>query len=450
MTKFYHSFLISRRLFSYNILKTFSLAILTGIIFLTACEEDPTKIGRKILPSSDFVTIKSTDTLGVKSFTMYRDSIESDNPSISYLGQVTDPYFGTITAEFVSQLRLGAAWDDEYFVIDSIKLYMEFNTVTGAVDKPHYLQLSEISDQIYADSTYYSSQPVSLTGFSVKDIILPKLKADTINNLEIDIPVAFGDYITRDTSKLFHHSTDPDFRSYFKGLLFQITSPEDPIFVSLSVDPPGTYETYLNYFHFFMHDINGSAKEYYLILDAFSKNAAFNLYRHDFNAADADKKIMHINDNYPDTLSYIQMLNGLYTKILIPGLSDIRNEPAMKNISVNKARLIIPVVYDNDIYKPSTIPSALYLRYVTSSGGRYIVPDYSIVSAAFYDGSPDTTNNVYNINIATWMQYYLEDTSGTLTTEFELFLLPTSLNNVILKANNSHTPVKFEFTYSRY
>ena len=449
MTKSYHSF-FPRKLFSGNILHNISQAILAGtIIFTNSCEEDPSKIGRKILPPSDFVTIKSTDTINVKSFTMYRDSIESDNPSTSYLGQIYDSYFGTTTAGFVTQLRLGSVWDDDYFVIDSIKLYLEFLTVEGAVDKPHYLTLSEISEQIFTDSTYYSSQPVPLTGFTVTDIPLPKLKADTINNIVIDIDTTFGRYLTRDTSMLFHHSSKPDFRSYFKGLLFQLTSPEDPVFVSLSIDPPGDYGTYANYFVLYMHDINSNTKVFYFIIDAVSHNAAFNLYKHDFNAAEPDKKINHINDNYPDTLSYVQMMNGLYTKILIPGLEDLKNDPALTGISVNKARLVIPVVYDNDIYKPSTIPSQLFLRYSTTSGSRYIVPDYS-VSAAFYDGTPDTIKNVYNINLATYIQNYLEDKSDKLTTEFELFLLPASSNNVILRANNSYKPVKFVLTYTRF
>jgi hypothetical protein len=143
------------------------------------------------------------------------------------------------------------------------------------------------------------------------------------------------------------------------------------------------------------------------------------------------------------------MMNGLYTKILIPGLGDLKDDPALAGISVNKARLVIPVVYDYNIYRPSTIPSQLFLRYTTTSGTRHIVPDYS-VSAAFYDGTPDTTKHVYNINLATYVQKYLEDTSDELTAEFELFLLPASSNNVILRANNSYRPVKFELTYTRF
>jgi len=145
----------------------------------------------------------------------------------------------------------------------------------------------------------------------------------------------------------------------------------------------------------------------------------------------------------------VQMMNGVFTKILIPGLEDIKNDPLMTNISVNKARLIIPVFYDDDIYIPSTLPAQVYLRYLTSTGSRFIIPDYSIGSA-FYDGTPDTTKHVYNINFATYVQKYLKDDSGIFTTQFELFLLPGSSNNVILKANNSHTPVKFEFTYTRF
>lgn len=419
------------------------------ILILGSCEEDPSKIGKKILPGSDFVVIESSDTLSVRSFTMYSDSVRSDNPTVSYLGQLFDPYFGTITAGFVSQLRLGAEWDKEYQVIDSIKLYLTLTSLTGAADKPHYLSFWEIDKQIYTDSVYYSNQYVPLTGFKVAEILLPDLKADTINDLAIDIPLAFGDYITRDTSMLFHHSTEADFRSYFKGLLFEITSPEEPVFGSLSIDPPGAYETYMNYFVFFIRDINGTPRQYYLILDAFSRNAAFNIFKHDYSTADPDKKIEHINDGYADTLSYVQMLNGLNTRIMIPGLSDIKMDPTMKNISVNKARIIIPVHYDGDIYKPSTLPGQVFLRYITTTGNKYIVPDYS-VSSSFYDGTPDTTKNVYNINIATWYQRYLDNKSDTMTTNFELFLLPSSSNNLILKANNSTTPVKFELTYTRF
>ncbi len=452
MTNCYRSCFSGKSFFIRNILTILGPAVfVAGILFtVSSCEEDPVKIGRKLLPGDDFVTILSTDTVTVRSFTTYNPAVKSGNPAVSYLGQIRDPYFGTIDARFVTQVRLGAAWTPGDYVIDSIKLYLELLSVTGAVDKPQFLSFSEISRQIYNDSVYYSNQDVELTGFGVTDIPLPRLKPDSVNYLELDIPLDFGEYITRDTSMLFHHSTNPDFRSYFRGLLFEITSPEEPVFVSLSVEAPGTYETYQNYFVMFMHDADGNKKQFYFILDAFSKNAAFNLFTHDHSAADPDKRILHINDDYADTLTYVQIMNGLNTKLMIPGLSDIKNDPEMKNISVNKARLILPVHYDNKTYKPSTIPSRVFLNYFTKSGRKYTVPDYSSLNPGFYDGTPDTTNNVFNINISTWLQNYLKDSSDSLTTDFELFLLPTSSNNVILKANDSHSPVRFEITYTKF
>ena len=55
----------------------------------------------------------------------------------------------------------------------------------------------------------------------------------------------------------------------------------------------------------------------------------------------------HINDyNYRDTLTYIQYLNGVYTKIVFPGLDSLKKVFASGHVSINKARIIIPVTYD--------------------------------------------------------------------------------------------------------
>jgi hypothetical protein len=448
MTGFYHRFVQPLRSFSEHYIKIFLFTLLAGfVILMSSCEGDPTAIGIKLLPTSDFISVKSTDTMNVRSFTMYSDSIPSDNPSVSYLGYLYDPYFGKSSAEFVSQLRLASTWTAEYFVIDSIKLYLKLLNVVGSVDKPTQLVMSEIAEQIYTDSTYYSSQTVPLTGYSVTCSLPSDLQADTINNIVIDVPVSFGEYITRDTSMLFHSSSKPDFRSYFKGIYFQLVSDES-IFLSLSVAPPTT--SYSNYFLFYMHDGYGTAITFVFTLDAVSRNAAFNLYVHDYNAAEPAKKIEHINDtSYLDTLSYVQIMNGLYTKVTIPGLKNIKNDPSMDNISVNKARLIFPVFYDQVIYKPSTIASQVYMRYITGSGSKFIIPDY-LISPSFFDGKPDTTANVYNVNLAAYVQSYLEDKTNTLKPELELFLSSSSAKNAILKANSSHTPVKFDFTYSKF
>jgi hypothetical protein len=458
MTRYYHSSILPGRIISvsHNFFKIYPLILILLIsFFVSSCEEGPTQIGEGILPEGDFVTIKGTDTLSVRSYTMYDDSIRTDNPVIAFLGQIYDPYFGTTSAEFITQLRLLPAWDDLPFTIDSVKLILHLLTAQGGADGNNFLTLSEISRQIYSDSAYYSNKQVPLTGYEVTNIKLPVLRADTINDIAITLPVEFGNYLTRDTAQLFHSNAKPDFRSFFKGLYFRLSSGSDPLMVSLYLAQPDANSSdhtgSQNYIALFMHDDSDVTKEFYFVLDAVNKNAAYSRYTHNFSTARPGNRITHINDNYRDTLAYLQYLNGVYTRISLPGLESLKNDPSfMGNIAVNKARLTFPIYYDGTIYKPSTLPSRLLLRYKTASGLKYVVPDYSIDTYQnFFDGTPDTVANVYNFNIPTFVQRYLEDATGNLKPELELFQV-SGTSNVILKANKSRTPAKFVFTYTKF
>ena len=397
MTKFYHSSQFTCRSTSvpHNIFKILSLSLIALVsFFLTSCEESPTKIGSELLPGSDFVKISSTDTISARSYTMFDDSVRTDSPSVSYLGEISDPYFGSTKAEFVSQIRMGGAWDDLPFIVDSVKLYLHILSVTGGSTTKHYLKISEIADQIYPDSAYYSNKTVHTTGFEVGDIEIPELRRDTtVNDIAIKIPMttlpmSFGNYITRDTSKLFYLNPSTDFRSFFKGLYFQIQPSSDPMLISLSLAQPTTIGAYYNYFVLFMSNLSGGTKEFIFVLDATNKNAAYNRFVHNYNTASPDKKIQHINDGYRDTVSYLQNLNGVFTKIILPGLATLKNDPAMKNIAVNRAKLTIPVQLDGSLYKATTVPANLILRYRSTAGLKYLVPDYNIGSyQSFFDGT---------------------------------------------------------------
>jgi hypothetical protein len=448
MTRFYRNSIFSSRLFSENILKLLPLLITIGMFFLiNACEEDASKIGANMLPGSDFVSITSSDTVSVKSYTMYKDSVQSDNPDYSYIGSLYDPYFGTTTAGFVTQVRLqDSLTDEDFFTVDSVKLYMKLLSVKGDTAAEHFLKFSEISQQIYTTSKYYSNQIVPLTGESWS-VSLPALQADTVNDIILTVPKIFGEYMTREKAKL----REPDFRLYFKGLYFEIISADNPIYTIVSVKSPGSTGYYSNYFTVYMHDEVGTSMSYNFLLDAKIQNASYNLFKHDFSTAQADKKIQHINDRYPDTLSYLQNTNGIYTRLEIPSLKTLKQDVSLHKIAINKARLIIPFVTDGSSFTYSTIPSMVYLRYLTTTGRKWIVSDYSTAGTTFYDGTPDTTTTFsYNINIATYLQEYLEDTADTITSDLEMFLLPTSSYNAVMKANASYKPVKFEITYTKF
>ena len=162
----------------------------------------------------------------------------------------------------------------------------------------------------------------------------------------------------------------------------------------------------------------------------------------------------HRNTTYRDTLSYLQSLNGVYTKIVLPGLEKIKNDPAYAKIAVNKARLVVPVLFNQtSIYQTyaGSLPQLLSLRFKTKSGNRYIVPDWNVETTyrTFFDGKLDSTAQVYNFNIPAFVQEYLENKSDTIKPEVEIYQ-GTGTKNAILKANKNKTPVKFEFSYTRF
>lgn len=450
MTKYYHNSIIASFL-TYITHRTGKL--ITSLVFagmalcIVSCEEDPTSIGSGILPGKDFVTILSTDTISVYSFTQYDPASRSENKEYGLLGSVYNPYFGVTTAELVSQLRLGSKWTESSFVVDSVKLILRFEDVQGDPSAVQELTISEISEQLFNNVPYYSNTEVLLTGYDVGTFTIPPLK-DTISTVKFNLPVSFGEYILRDTTMLFHSNARDDFRTYFKGLYFRITSSSSHRMLTLNLVRSSTSSEFYNYFVIYYHTETSEAEPFYLILDAKNPNARFNRYVHDFEASDPEKRIDHINDGYIDTLSYVQALNGAYTKIVLPGLEEIKNNQELANIAVNKAHLTIPVYKDNEVLTNKTTARKIYLTYKLRDT-VYYVPDYKI-SSDFFDGSLDTVKGVYNFNIVSYIQNYLQDENNELKPELEMMIAEGPEKNAVLKANGSVTPIKFILTYTKF
>jgi hypothetical protein len=455
MTRFYHNFplrfsVITERNIFFYLLRSALFA--TALFLIISCEEGPTKIGSELLPSNDFVSINSTDTISAWSYTMYDLSIPTSTTSLGFVGDIYDPYFGTTTAGFVSQLRLSSAWKFGQVTVDSVKMSLSTSIKGGSVDVPHILRLAEIADTLNIDSTYYSNTPTHTTGFEVT-AQLPVLEADTLNKISFSLPVSFGEYLIRDTTRLNYSPTEPDFRTYFKGIYMRMTPATDPLMITFSlastISSGGTYN---NYIILYMHDTAFVTRVYFFILDPVHANACYNKFDRDFSTAEPDKKITHINDEtYRDTLSYLQSLNGLYTKVVFPGLDSVKKKFAGGKFSINKARLYVPVYYDGDKYTATTVPSSLRIRYTDKDGVKQDIPDYNMdTNHGFYDGTLHKLDSTYYFNIASYIQLYFEDKENQYKPELEIYQGPTVLSSAILRTSKNRKPVKFEMTYTKF
>ena len=431
-----------------------SAILLGGIAVLESCEEDPTFIGKNILPGTDYVSLISTDTFRISSFTRFDYPMTTEAQTAPYIGNYYDPYFGSVKSEFISQLRMEEEWADGSYDVDSVKLFLRIMNVNGSNDNQKQLRITEVATMLYNDSTYYSDSSVDTTDFGVS-VTIPELRSDTINNISIPVPTFFGEYLIRDQEKLMYSTPAEDFRNFFKGVYLQIPSANDndPLLLGLNVNSYNSLGDYSDYIILYMHDRETNTPYYFrFLLDPVKTNASFVRQKYDFSTADPGIGISGlINQTITDSLSYLQGINGVYTTLVIPGLADLKKSTAGIKEAINKARLYVPVHYDDNLYTEATVPEQLYLRYTNKSGEKELIPDFYVDDYhEYFGGTLDTASNQYKFNISNFIQDYLTDTEDILKPELEIFQSPVEVKNAILKANGSKSPVRLELTITKY
>lgn len=423
--------------------------ILSGILLFAliiySCEEKSTTIGSDLLPGTDLVEVFAADTIPVESYTMYIDSVFSTNRTYSFLGGLYDPYFGNTFSDFVSQLRLTKKYSGGPPVVDSVKIAIPITGARGKYGIQQKVVLYEITEQLYSDTLYYSNRDPK-AGLYLGSYPLPAVAKDSSYIFVINMPVWVGEYLLRDTTKLNQEGGANDFRAFFKGLYVTLEAgaksgikgsvPDIPLMMALSFST-GDFKIRVYY-----HTYKASNLTFDFIINA--NSVRYNRYLHDFSTGEPGKKIQHINDGYKDTLSYIQSFNGVFTRIKFPEMKEFINKMPF---SVNKTKLIFTVFLDEDIYTATTVPARIYMSYATSSGTKSIVPDY-YVSSSFFDGTFNTSAKTYSFNLAAFAQEYLE---GRIPDPvIDMYFPEGEIKNVILKANNSSDPVKFQFVFTRF
>jgi len=413
------------------------LTLLAVPLFMMSCEEDPATIGEGILPGADFDSIVAVDTLHVEMYTLFTDSATSMVPSTSYLGSILDPYFGLTSSDFVSQLWLTIGWPgDGIKSIDSVKLYLDVTNVMGEMTGAGSFNIYELSEKLSTDSTYLVGTDVPVNDM-LASVDFGPLPEGSDSLLALDLPVSFGEYILRDTSRLFLGTDTIDFRDYFYGFYFEY--PQTGNYHMLELDLIGA-DTYLVVYYTNAAD---NSKFYEFLINA--KCIRYNRFLHDYEQAEPDKKIKYINEPVKDTLAYVQPMEGVYARLSIPGLEYLRSLPG--RIAVNKARVYLPAYLNEIDYTEDMVPSSILVRY-DSAGVKRLLPDYYVDSGgAFLDGTYNKLTDLYKVNISNFVQEYIE--GNIADPVIEIYLPELGTQNLIVKANRgSDDAVRFELTYT--
>lgn len=411
------------------------VSAITVVALITSCEEQPTTIGAGLLPGGDKAALFSRTDMGLNFYTMYVDSVRS-NDTTYIAGDYYNRWFGTTTSEIVTQLNLLSEWNEkESFTVDSVFLVFSVQQYFGDTINPPNVTVYEISEELYKDSTYYSNKPV-LHERVIGTYPLEGIKADTV--LKVRVPNAFGDYLLRDTSMLFIKNpptgeTYTDFRGFFKGLHYILVNNFEASFMVLNPISSAN-GIQINY-----STPTNTRKSFNFVFS--QKNAMYRRVTRDFTTADPDKEIQHINDGVLDTLAYLQGLSGLFPRVKIPQLEELKDELPL---AINKARLTIPALIDGVDYTDTKIVKTLYLMYTNASGNKVLIPDMSIGGVGQYVLLKDH----YTFDIASFVQEYIE--GRIAAPEFDIYLPGNMGNSVIFRVNAATEKPKLELTFSKF
>jgi hypothetical protein len=402
---------------------------------LASCKQDPVRIGLGLLPASDFIEIKSTDTVGMRAYTMYNELSLSNDYTRMIAGSLYDSYFGSTYCDFVTQLRIMSKWPAKPFVVDSVLLTFVPSKVTGNDSTAvHYIRLCETGTELTDSTEFFTGQDPDTIKY-LGEYRLPRVTAGTPVSIKLFKWV--GEHILRDTAMFSPASQF--YKEYFRGLYFSIRSETTPIIVEMdatenaSIDPLG-----LTIFY------RSDTLKYNYSFVATPRAVNYNRFTHDRTTAEPDKQISHVNDLVIDTAVFLQTYSGVYTKIDMPSLEAYRD---IENLAVNKARIIAPVHLDGETYLEKNMPARIYVRYRDSDGREVLIPDLTH-DVSFMDGTFYNDKDSYIFNITSFVQKYLRGEIDEPSVE--LFFPLSAVQNVIFKANTNEPAFKLEFAYTVY
>jgi len=433
--------------FRINIRLTFFLFLF--ITFFTSCNKNE-ELGVNIQPSDDRLGVSFIQSIPVVAYTVYEDSIKTDETTNNLLGSYSDPVFGQTNAGIYTQFKLTttAVNFGTSPVCDSIVLSMAYKGVYGDSSATLRLNVYEISDDFYYDNSYYSNDKLGTYKNNFANIDFVPNFTDSIQvgttkypaHLRIKLKKALGQKFINasGTSDLVDNS---NFLKFFKGL-----------YISTNTVSSGGAIIYFNllssltklslYYH---NDGDTASTAYNFIIS--DDCARFNSFDHKkFAGSDLVLKQQLAGDTVlGDSILFIQAMAGTKIKLKFP---DVMNLNALGKIAINKAELVMKV--DENTIGAYTPPDKLILSKINANGTISFLADYAY-GDAYYGGYYSSTTKEYRFNVSKHIQ------DALLNGSFEdqgLYLLVSGAavksNRAVIKGHkSSQDNLRLEIIYTK-
>lgn len=437
--------------------RIFLLVLVIGLFFI-GCNKESDIIGLGIQPPSDLLNAYFFDTTSVVAYSVIDDSLRTDKLGQNVIGFFNNSDIGNLQAGLAFHLFPSSrnVKFGEGASLDSAFLIIAIRAFVGDTLAPVKFGLYEISQTIYADSSYY---PNSQLNYIEKNIISGNsdftIKPTTIS---VENSVAILPHIKIPLSKtwieqkIMSKSDQPElfdnesFIQHLKGLYLIAQSASRGGFMT-SVDLKASMSGLVLHYH---NDEKDSLTYTFVVGD---KSARFSTFNHfEFrNASSHFKQQVLMNDtNSGAEKVYLKALGGTNVRIKFP---QIKESFKNKRVVVNKAELVLSPY--NRSYGNYYIPSKITLSKVKEDGGYQFMPDDAVFEGEqYFGGDFNTSTQEYRFRITKYIQNLIQNDEPDYG--LSLFITGRAVrgNSVILTGSNPMNPahaskkMRLEITYS--
>jgi hypothetical protein len=401
-------------------------SLLIGFLLILAifsCKKDPYEIGFDLLPPSDTLNVRTTDTCTVEAFSMRQDSVRTDKTSSLMMGSLMDPVFGQMTAGFYSQVRLSSEGVDfgANPELDSLVLVLIHNGYYGDTLTRQNVKVYEISDDFAYDSLRFSNQQLAS---------YPTLLADQdfIPNISDSVTV-YGEKVAPqlriNLSKLTNYlgnkileapdaalASNSAFIKFIKGL-YVTTSPLNAKGALMNFNITNGMSKMVVYFHN-GNDPENDSLHYDILLNT---NCA-RFIRIDHNgyldaSQDLKRQILIGDSSLGARQLFLQGMGGVKIKLKFPYMKDFGQG---KIVAINDAILQLKNIETDTTYAPP--PTLTLIRQDSAGRIGYLVDENE--GSAYFGGTYDKTNHSYFFRLTQHMQNVLQN---SYSEHFDLYLM---------------------------
>ena len=396
----------------------FSFHLILIILIVTSCSE-PDIIGIDVQPPSDNIIIADTTSFNWQnSHTESEDSLRTDNALNLILGEINDPIFGLNIGSFYTQILLVENNVDlgNNPIVDSVILSYSYTGSYGSINQFNSLQVNQIYEGIYKDSTYYNNSfdiPTDNMD-NVEDFYI----TNDVNNplLRIRLKNNFGQNILDLGSNLL--KDNETFLQEFKGISILASAENSMLYLN-----PNAADSYLKIYY---HNDENISDTLSLDFELGGDACRINIFN--------EKNVNSILED--NSKIYIQSMAGYKLKILLDKQSI---KSLLDGKIINKVNMMFEV--DNGSQAEYEAHEKLVLVRVNDQGDNIFLEDYIEGGETYFGG--DLQDGKYTFNIT---KYFFQMLNNELYTN-ELYLLSAG---AAVNANRTilNKEIQFNINYS--